>query len=214
MLFLSRLILDPASRQVQRELANPYELHRTLMHAFPDDVSSTLRLLYRLETNRQPPFLVLLVQSTLPPNWQVLPQAKYFLIPPQTKSLDGSFEPGSRFVFRLLANPTKRTRSDVEDQPGKRVALLHPQEQEAWLHRKAEHGGFDVLAVNLTQLDHQLAYKRRTESNQVLRITHQAVRFDGMLQVKDSELFEETVTLGIGSAKGFGFGLLSLAKLQ
>ena len=43
-------------------------------------------------------------------------------------------------------------------------------------------------------------------------MTHQAVRFEGVLQVVDPVAFQQTLRCGIGSAKGFGFGLLSLAR--
>jgi len=39
------------------------------------------------------------------------------------------------------------------------------------------------------------------------------VRFDGTLEVTEPEIFLETVRQGIGSGKGLGFGLLSLAPL-
>ncbi|HKV39599.1 MAG TPA: type I-E CRISPR-associated protein Cas6/Cse3/CasE, partial [Blastocatellia bacterium] len=45
-LYFSRLLLNPRSRQVRSELANPYEMHRTLMRAFPkttNDAQSTAR---------------------------------------------------------------------------------------------------------------------------------------------------------------------------
>ena len=38
-----------------------------------------------------------------------------------------------------------------------------------------------------------------------------AMRFDGLLGVTDPVQFLEALRAGIGSAKGFGFGLLSLA---
>ena len=38
-----------------------------------------------------------------------------------------------------------------------------------------------------------------------------AVQFDGVLQVTDPDKLVAAVETGIGSAKGFGFGLLSLA---
>ena len=41
-----------------------------------------------------------------------------------------------------------------------------------------------------------------------------AVRYEGLLEVSDSECFLKTVSDGIGSAKGFGFGLLSLARAE
>mgnify|MGYP002136949035 FL=1 len=33
-MFLSKLILNPKSREARRDLANPYDLHRTLARAF------------------------------------------------------------------------------------------------------------------------------------------------------------------------------------
>lgn len=214
MLFLSRLVLNPASRQVQKELANPYELHRTIMHAFPDTLSPQERILYRLETHRQPPFLVLLVQSHLAPNWAALPQNNYLVVPPQTKTFDPSFEPGQQLAFRLLANPTKRLKSETADQPGKRVALLTSEDQQQWLLRKAQQNGFNVLSVSIVDLDHQLAHKQSSSSQQSHRITHRAIRFEGVLQVTNQQLFEQAIRNGIGSAKGFGFGLLSIAKIS
>ena len=43
-------------------------------------------------------------------------------------------------------------------------------------------------------------------------ITHFAVKFEGELVVTDPTRFAETLKNGIGSAKGFGFGLLSVAR--
>src|SRR5207247_1467305 len=41
-----------------------------------------------------------------------------------------------------------------------------------------------------------------------------AVRFDGVLTVTDADTFRATVAGGIGSGKAFGFGLLSLARVE
>jgi CRISPR system Cascade subunit CasE len=41
-----------------------------------------------------------------------------------------------------------------------------------------------------------------------------AVRFEGVLEVTDPDQLLQTVSEGIGSAKGFGFGLLSLARAE
>ena len=43
------------------------------------------------------------------------------------------------------------------------------------------------------------------------RLAHLAVRYEGLLQVGDPERLLQAVRGGIGSAKGLGFGLLSLA---
>jgi CRISPR system Cascade subunit CasE len=43
---------------------------------------------------------------------------------------------------------------------------------------------------------------------------HGGVQFRGTLEVIDQEPFIETYQAGIGSAKGFGFGLLLLAPIN
>ena len=55
-MYLSRLLLNPRSRQVRSELARPYEMHRTLLRAFPNGKVHTGRteedasgLLFRVE---------------------------------------------------------------------------------------------------------------------------------------------------------------------
>lgn len=40
-----------------------------------------------------------------------------------------------------------------------------------------------------------------------------SILFSGTLIVQDPEKFKKTIENGIGSAKGFGFGLLSIKKL-
>ncbi len=221
-MIISQLILNPSSRQVQRELANPYELHRTLMKAFPIEMPPGQRVLYRLEMRHQPPHLTLLVQSTLPPDWSALTKNGYLLEEPQTKEFKLSFQRGQRLIFRLLANPTKRLRSKDPNKDGKRVALYRMEEQEQWLRRKSEQNGFRVLSLLTTSLDNQAAYKRiRATTNLadngeklIWRMTHFAVRFDGVLEVQDEALFYLAIERGIGSAKGFGFGLLSVAPMH
>lgn len=55
-----------------------------------------------------------------------------------------------------------------------------------------------------------LVGKRR----QAAKITVEAVRFDGHLVVTDPVAFAEAVTAGIGRAKAYGCGLLSLAAAR
>jgi len=41
-----------------------------------------------------------------------------------------------------------------------------------------------------------------------------SVRYDGLLEVLDEERFRESLLSGIGPAKAFGFGLLSIAPVR
>ena len=47
-----------------------------------------------------------------------------------------------------------------------------------------------------------------------MNISFFGVLFEGMLRVDEPEKFLKSVESGIGSAKGFGFGLLSVAPAK
>ncbi len=82
-MYLSQLILNPQSRQVQHELADPYELHRTVSRAFPDGVFKAERtednatnILFRVDLHPRTRIPTLLVQSRQHPRWDFLSAEK------------------------------------------------------------------------------------------------------------------------------------------
>lgn len=210
-MYLSRLMLNPRSRRVQREIADAYQMHRSLMRAFPDVLDAQdERVLFRLDAQPRTAALTLLVQSLKMPDWSWLaePGARGYLLPvgepnPWVKPYEVDLAPGQVFAFRLRANPTVK-------RDGKRRGLLRQEQQLCWLERKAQSGGFQVLGLNLrregavTGLIH-----RESKSHRLVLL---AVRFDGFLRVTDAEALGRTLRSGIGSGKGLGFGLLSLAR--
>ena len=214
-MYLSRLILNPRNRRVQREVADPYQMHKSLMRAFPDNLAEgDERVLFRLEQGRDGA-LILLVQSWLLPDWSWLaePQARGYLLPvgepnPAVKSFDLALAPGQTLAFRLRANPTVKRRFNKEDH--KRVGIYDEEDQLAWLKRKGELGGFRLVSARTSgQEDVERTIKRGGEKH---KLKLAAVQFDGLLQVTDPDRLRAAVRQGIGSAKGFGFGLLSLAR--
>jgi CRISPR system Cascade subunit CasE len=214
-MYLSRLILNPRSRRVQKEIAQPYQMHKSLMRAFPDNLAKgDERVLFRLETARTGA-LTLLVQSLTLPDWSWLaePDARGYLLPvdepnPAVKSFDFNLVPGQVLAFRLRANPTVKRRFDSGDH--KRVGIYGEEKQIEWLKRKGEQGGFRVLSVRTSNQDTVNGYIRHDKERHKLKLL--AVQFDGQLQVTDPGRLCETVRRGVGSGKGLGFGLLSLAK--
>jgi len=215
-MYLSRLILNPRSRRVQSEAASPYELHRTVMRAFPDHLQpGKERVLYRLDQSRRGLVLSLLVQSLHPPDWSWLddPGARGMLAPsegpnPEVKPFHPAFHRGQVLVFRLRANPT--VKRSVGDGRKVRCGLYKREEQRAWLERKAEQGGFALLRLETRQEGIRKALIHREEESHALKLL--SVRYDGLLRVTDPERLLETLKCGIGSGKGLGFGLLSLAR--
>lgn len=214
-MYLSRLILNPRNRRVQREVAEPYQMHRSLMRAFPDDLQKGAeRVLFRLETTRTGT-LTLLVQSWTLPDWSWLaePRARDYLLPvnepnPAVKPFDLNLAPGQVLAFRLRANPTVKRRFDSGDH--KRVGIYDEEKQIDWLKRKGEQGGFRVLSVRTSGKD--IVRGRIHRDGRTYQLNLLAVQFDGLLQVTDPDRLRESVRRGMGSGKALGFGLLSLAR--
>lgn len=239
MLYLSRLILDIRNRQVRRDLADCYQLHRTLLAAFPaapDDTPARQHygVLYRVEPVEQSPALLrILVQSLYPPDWTHLTPAALGPAPdhrgnPAVRRIDQEYallRNDMPLHFRLRANPTKRLSDRTTDRNdpllGKRVALLREHEQLDWLARKGQQGGF-VLLDTATQADLpavQVAAQTTVRGRRAMQadtptmpLRFGAVMFQGQLRVTDPDLFRTTLIQGIGSGKAFGFGLLSIAS--
>lgn len=220
-MILSRLLLNPHSRQVQRDVADVYQLHRSVMNGFPERLPSEERVLFRLDEDHdgRP---TLLVQSQTAPDWSGLaasylrPSDPFDPIPnPAVKRVELAFRAGQMLRFRLRANPTVKQKQDGQKQ-GHRVAIAREEKQLEWLSRKAEAGGFRIRPTDvrvaelgrefgLTKVDPQADKRHHVELH--------VVQFDGFLQVADPACFAKTLRAGIGSAKGFGCGLLSLAAL-
>lgn len=219
-MFLSQLCPNVRSAAARRDLADPYEMHRTILRAFPARAAGGAgNVLFRVEQPRAglPAVLVL---SEYEPAWASLPTL--YVTDARTSSFDGIvFRAGRRLAFRVRANPTKRlckmsTRSDgstVTDWcnakgKGKRVGLMREVEQLAWLGRKGAEGGFRVLDARANAEGTVRGYKAGNELSFI------AVLFDGILEVTDADLFRNALFAGIGPGKAFGFGLLSVAPVR
>ena len=225
-MYLSQLILDPRRRDVRRDLASPYELHRTLLRAFPSrDAGGPGRVLFRVEPSRKTSPPIVIVQSVKLPDWQQLPPDYAHIQPVKNVRFSATGVPeravpespaavldrlqrGDMLRFRITANPTIK-------RDGKRHALWAEADQIAWLIRKGESGGFAVTESSVAVIPIGRLDSRRAESadGHVATVSHHAVRFEGTLRVVEPELFAGVLENGVGSAKGFGFGMLSVGRV-
>lgn len=239
-MYLSRLILNPRSPAVRRDLGDIQSMHRTLMRAFGQAASHAnarqqVGLLYRLESPPLSPRLQLLIQSRLKPDWGFLPGD--YLAPVAenlaVKEVDAlwvAIQPGQVLRFRLRANPTRKV--DTKSAPdgtrrnGRRVPLRGDDALIEWLQRKAEQAGFRLLYVRRVPavVDVRTSHMEREVARHVGRetarvtghhengpLTIDSVVFEGHLAVTDRDRFLEALERGIGPAKAYGCGLLSLA---
>jgi len=153
----------------------------------------------------------ILVQSGIRPDWTYAFQnANHFLAaPPNTKEYNPAFTKDQKLRFRLRANPTIKKRTEGKKN-GYRLGLLGEEAQTGWLRKRGQQCGFEIIDVNIS--DEGFARDNSKKANgDRHNMTMLSVRFDGVLRVTDPEAFLHTIAQGIGSAKGMGFGLLSVA---
>jgi CRISPR system Cascade subunit CasE len=223
-LFLSLLRLNHRSREVQRDLANRYELHRTLMSCFPTIVGKpearrACGLLFRLEEDERR--IRILLQSLARPQASCLP-TNYLLDGCMINTKDVStalwslLASGSVLRFRLCANPTRRLFVPQQERRGKgaRVDIRKYDELQLWLERKAAASGFELIRQGSDTLSIIANTETVRARKQTATLTFSSVMFEGALRVTDPDRAYQAVRDGIGSGKAFGFGLLSLARAQ
>lgn len=205
-MYLTQLRLDPRSAQARRDLADPYDMHRTLVRAFVrDQTESPPRFLWRLEAGRAWDQPVVLVQSPRAGNWSFLAASPGYLKTDDVEPPAKHFDPAAlsvqdgRYRFRLAANPTV-TRE------GKRHGLVGEDAQLTWLQRQGERNGFDVQAALVSGSDTLRGRKA------AMRVSLLCVVFEGILVARDPVMLAGAVANGIGPGKAFGCGLLSLAR--
>lgn len=226
-MYLSRLILNPRSRQVRNELADPYEMHCTVCKALPDanyKDNEPSGILFRVDLYPRTRIPTLLVQSRQKPDWSfLLAERKDYLLGenelpldvenPAIKEMNLQLTDGQVLAFRLRANPTVK-KTEVKENGEKhkrRLGILEEDKQREWLEGKFKTAGAGLVSVNIVneRFTHGKLFK---EKEKALRLNFLSVQFDGVLQVKDKDKLTSTIFTGFGSAKGLGFGLLSLAR--
>ncbi len=205
-MYLSKVTLDPCNPLARRDLADPYEMHRTLSRLYiRDDGDVPARFLWRLEPQlRHDHAPELLVQSVAPANWSGWSQFSGYarrIEGDKLVDLPSLVREGQTYRFRIRTNPTV-TRE------GKRLGLSRESEQVSWLSKQAAKHGFGLVAC--LRLDSQRITARRSKSGD--RIVLQAALFEGLLSVRDAAATIEAVRNGLGHGKALGMGMLSLAR--
>jgi CRISPR system Cascade subunit CasE len=204
-MYLSKLTLNPRSKWVRQDLRDPYQMHRTVMRGFPDaEDGGPGRVLFRVDLPRDAGLPVVLVQSEGEPDWTPLEEGEYLTTLAECKPFSPQLAAGQELRFRLRANPTVK-------RDGKRKAVNGRDQRLAWLKRKAQGGGFELGWT--VDVDEGLLRGRTGASPHDHELQFASVRFEGVLRVVDPQRMAATLQAGVGSGKGLGFGLLSIAPV-
>jgi CRISPR system Cascade subunit CasE len=157
-----------------------------------------------------------------------LPKDRHELFTVETKAFKPALSPGNRLVFSLRANATiGRPRGDSK-RAGKRddvvMAVLNAipahdraevrkeiiqHEGLAWLRRQGVAAGFDFDEGNVAVHGYEPLTIRDNAKD---TINLSVIEFDGMLTVREPDIFLVKVARGFGRGKAFGLGLMLLRR--
>lgn len=207
-MFLSRIELNQQRRETLKALASPHIIHAAVKAGFPTSELAEERILWRLDKLKHA--LYLLVLSPRKPDFTSMVEQFGWPAADQSwesKNYDMLLErvaAGQRWHFRLCANPTKSIQE--KGQRGK-ICGLSFAEQQAWLMTRMDKNGF-MLAMD----DFAVVQRAQQKFSRAQKtVTLSTATFEGILTVSDAMLFQKALIGGIGRAKAYGCGLLTVA---
>lgn len=226
-MFFTQMPLNPQRRSTRELVVSPQRVHAAVLAGFLPGVASRSRVLWRLDSDG-PHDLTLFVVSGEAPSFDSLAEQAGWSANPVWRTADyGRFlsrlDEGQRWVFRLRANPIRNVRDDRQStgdplQRGSRVPLIKEADQRDWLLTRSSALGFEVVpgasgGANLSVTQSRRQKFGRRSDGEARTVTLQTVQYDGVLEVTGTSALRRALTEGIGGAKGYGCGLLTLAAL-
>jgi CRISPR system Cascade subunit CasE len=221
-MFLTRFRINSARRGARKLLSSPQAMHAAVRSGFADAADYErpgTRTLWRLDTPAPATVHLYVASPGRPDLTHLVEQAGWPTTDTwETRPYDpllATLRPGQRWAFRLTANPVHSGRKTPDAKETQRFGHLRAEEQEQWLLKRAMRCGFTVATQHDGQpnlrLQHRqtLNFKRGAQS-----VTLTTATYDGVLDVIDAESLRAALTSGIGHAKAYGCGLLTLAPVD
>lgn len=205
-MYLSKVHLSWSSTK------NPYLQHKALWQLFPGREQEQRSFLFRIEqVKKGEGAIALMLSQEQPQQPQVIEDSEVVAV----KALNLNLSQGQAMRFRLRANPVKSIKDASKGEVEKnckrytrsvRVPLIHEDQQHAWLERKLAQIA-SIKSLNIQQ-ELPLNFRKQKESRSG---KIQPVLYEGVLIVDNPDKLLQLIIDGIGPAKAFGCGLLSLA---
>lgn len=218
-MFLSRVEINPYRRESMKAFASPEVMHAAVMGSFSSfEDKGGDRVLWRVD--RLGHAVYLLVQSQRKPDFShIIDQFGWPEGDQHWDTLDyeeflAGITAGQIWRFRLKANPVHSVREGSDCKRGKVMAHVTAEQQLDWLMERAPRCGFQIDCGSDNQPNVQIRQRdfehfRREKK----KVSVSTVTFEGVLKITDAEAFIASLRNGIGRAKAYGCGLLTIAKL-
>ena len=219
-MYLTRFYLDPRSRIGARYLSDPHRLHAAIYKAMPTQPVASNgggRPLWRIDAD----------DPRTPLLWVVSEERSAFdvLADEAGRSVDGRVyesrdytpllnrvEQGQVYAFRFAGNPVRSGRRSTEWTRTQRFGHVTAAQQTRWFEAQAQAHGFSLRRSETGEPDVAVVGRRRTVFwREGQRIVIAVGEFMGHLEVAEPDKLRRALTGGIGHARAYGCGLLTIA---
>lgn len=207
-MFISKTTFPTFTHRTLRTLSDAQRLHEVIAKASPHD-GAVGRTLWRLDSTSRGMVLYVVAPSpvdevTLRDNLGGRTQVRPYVIP------DDVVAKGSMVKFKLKANPAINT---TVNGVTKRKALTSRKDRVSWLERVASNNGFTFnhTDVEVRDAEEGRVIMNRRENKGGKHALHCA-EFSGVVTVTDTEKFLAALYNGVGKARAFGCGLITLTR--
>lgn len=240
-MYLTRFRVNTGRSEARRLLSSPHRMHGVVNMSFPEPPprdGSGPRVLWRVDHDTPSETLLFIVSPTRPDLTHLVEQAGWPAADGAgtgwTTFAYGAFltalAAGDTWAFRLTANPVHNihNKDDKEGEPTRRAAHKTPHHQMRWLLERQQRAGFEVVQKPTERRllergdEHELIvrdqrplqFRRPPAKTGRDDVQFTRVTFDGRLRVTDPDGFRRTLTHGLGKAKAYGCGLMTLAPVR
>ncbi|GAA1660103.1 type I-E CRISPR-associated protein Cas6/Cse3/CasE [Glycomyces endophyticus] len=225
-MYLTRFRFNTARRGARDLLEGPQRIHAAVLHGFPDPErlqDESGRVLWRVDQTSRHDALLYIASPDAPDLTHLVEEAGW----PARSADDGwdtrsydkllaRLENGQLWAFRLTANPTRHQRVR-QDGPRVWTPLIDPGQQLQWLLDRSQARGFTILSMEngepiVAIQESSWLYFTKLEGRRA--VTLRSATFEGLLKVSDADALRRSLTFGIGRARAYGCGMLTLAPLH
>lgn len=229
-MYISKAVLNPRRRGARHLLSSPQRMHAAVLSAFsPTEMarSDSGRVLWRLDPGEHHTDL-LVVSPGMPDLIDIVDAAGWpATTPAQTKDYSSFLSrvvKGSEWHFRVRANPVNYLRKEGWDRH-RRVGHVTAEHQAVWWIDKAAKSGLEVIdpespsveparaADRVCVLERETVRFQRERTAGARPVTLTTAVFEGHVRVTDVEQVRDALVGGIGRARAYGCGLLTLVSV-
>ncbi len=219
MSFLTQMRINPARRGAKHLLGSPQAMHAAVLAGYSAEDAG--RVLWRLDHGDRNQVTLYVVGPLEPDLTHLVEQAGWPTTETWRTTGYGPFlsrlGPGQLWRYRLTANPVRVERPESGAKRGVVRPHVTVAQQEQWLREKAPAWGFEPLSPDhggvVVQVKGRESFGKANGGGPRSRVTIARTTFDGVLRVTQPEELRTAMLAGMGRAKAYGCGLMTLAPM-